>query len=85
MDIFKAQDMDKTKDMFLTVMDSWRRKSLGLDFTRKQSANSWFEGSVDVLIGNPTEFKRTVNVTVDENGALIGNVISTSTISIQHR
>ena len=77
--------MDKTKDMFLTVMDSWRRKSLGLDFIRKRSSNPWFEGSVDVLIGNPTEFKRTVNVTVDENGALIGNVISTSTISIQHR
>ena len=46
----------------------------------KLNINSCFEGPVDigsVSIGNPTEFKQNLNVTVGENGALIGSVIST--------
>ena len=73
-----TKDMDKTKDMFNSVVESWRRRSLGFSFYSKMNFNYWFEGSVDnINIGNPTEFKRTLKVTVDENGKLIGTVIST--------
>ena len=69
--------MDRTKDIFNSVMESWRRRSLGLSQVfSKLNLNPWFEG-VDVVVGNPTEFKQNLNVTVDENGALIGSVIST--------
>ena len=67
-------------DIFNSVMDSWRRKSLGfLPFINKLTTNFLNEGSVENLsIGNPTEFKRgDLKVTVDENGDLIGTVDST--------
>ena len=72
--------MDRTKDIFNSVVESWRRRSLGLSQVfSKLNLNSWFEGfDVDsVSIGNPTEFKQNLNVTVDENGVLIGSVNST--------
>ena len=73
--------MDKTKDIFNSVMESWRRRSLGLSQVfSKLDVNSWFQGGVDVdsvSIGNPTEFKQNLNVTVGSDGALIGSVIST--------
>ena len=73
--------MDRTKDMFNSVLESWRRRSLGLSqLFSTLNLNYWFEGSVDidnVSIGNPTEINQNLHVTVGENGALIGSVIST--------
>ena len=68
--------MDRTKDIFKVI---WRRKSLGLSQVFSYlNVNSWFEGAIDVdsvSIGNPTEFKQNLNVTVGENGDLIGTVV----------
>ena len=70
--------MDKTKDMFISVVESWRRRSLGFSLYSKMNFNNWFKGSVDnINIGNPTGIKQNLKVTVDENGKLIGTVIST--------
>lgn len=72
--------MDKIKDTYNDVIKSWRRRSIGLSLYIKLNINSSFEGAFDAdshSIGNPTEFKQNLKVTVGEDGDLIGSVIST--------